>query len=106
MSEKNEKLAQLDDQIKVNNSTVIKTSRKILMKNEAFSKLNFANFMNNMKLQCQVYHNGALVSNDVHQLTKNENINNIAKLSDDSEKEFSLHENVVKMTTLLSNSPD
>ena len=51
---------------------VIKTFRKVLMKNEAFSKLNFANVMDNMKLQCQVYHNGALVSNDVHKLTKTE----------------------------------
>ena len=31
-----------------------KTFRKILMKNEAFLKLNFANVMDNMKLQCQV----------------------------------------------------
>ena len=58
----------------------IKTFRKILMKNEAFSKLNFANVMDNMKLQCQVYHNGALVSNDVHKLTKNKNISNISSV--------------------------
>ena len=61
-----------------------------------------------MKLQPQVYHSGALVGNDVHKLTKNENISNIStalkplliKLSDDLEKEFSLHQNVVKMRTL------
>ena len=45
----------------------IKTSRQILMKNEAFSKLNFVNVMDKMKLQCQV-----------HKLTKNENISNIS----------------------------
>ena len=56
----------------------IKTPRKILMKNEAFSKLNFANVMDDMKLQCQVYHNGTLVGNDVHKLTKNENISKIS----------------------------
>ena len=48
--------------------------------------------MDNMKLQPQVYHNGALVGNDVHKLTKNENISSIStvfkplliKLSDDN----------------------
>ena len=34
--------------------------------------------MDNMKIQCQVYHNGALGGNDVHKLTKNENISNIS----------------------------
>ena len=65
--------------------------------------------MDNMKLQCQVYHNGALVVNNVHKLTKNENISNIStvfnfvdKLSDDLEKEFYSHENVVKMRILLT----
>ena len=38
----------------------------------------FCNVMDNMKLQCQVYHNGALVGSDVHKLTKNENISNIS----------------------------
>ena len=45
---------------------------------EAFSKLNFANVMDDMKLQCHVYHNGTLVGNDVHKLTKNENISKIS----------------------------
>ena len=53
---------------------VIKTSRKILMKNEAFSKLNFAMSLDSMKLQCQFYYSGALIGNNVHKLTKNENI--------------------------------
>ena len=60
----------------------------------------FRNVMDNMNLQRQVYHSGA----------KNENISNIStffkplliKLSDDLEKEFSSHENVVKMRTLLT----
>ena len=64
-----------------------------------------------MKLWPQVYHSGALVGNDVHKLTMNENISNMStvfkplliKLSDDLEKEFSSHENVVKMRTLLTN---
>ena len=51
-------------------------------------------------LRRQVYHSGA----------KNENVSNIStvfkplliKLSDDLEKEFSSHENVVKMRTLLT----
>ena len=34
--------------------------------------------MDNMKLQCQVYNNGALVGNDVHKLTKNGNFSNIS----------------------------
>ena len=38
----------------------------------------FCNVMDNMKLQCQVYHNGALVGNDIHKLTKNEDISNIS----------------------------
>ena len=38
----------------------------------------FWNVMDNMKLQCQVYHSGALVGNNVHKLTKNENISNIS----------------------------
>ena len=54
------------------------------------------NAMDNMKLQRQVYHSSALVGNDVHKLTKNENISDIStvfkplliKLSDDLEKEF------------------
>ena len=66
--------------------------------------------MDDMKLHPQVYHSGALVGNDVHKLTKNENISNIPtffkpfliKLSDDLEKEFSSHENVIKMRTLLT----
>ena len=66
--------------------------------------------MDNMKLHPQVYHNDALVGNDVHESTKNENISNIStvfkplliKLSGDIEKEFSSHENVVKMRTLLT----
>ena len=70
----------------------------------------FCNVMDNMKLQRQVYHSGALVCNGVDKLTKNENISNIStvfkplliKLSDDSGKEFSSRENVVKMRTLLT----
>ena len=38
----------------------------------------FCNVMDNMKLQCQVYHNGALVGNNVHKLTKNDNFSNIS----------------------------
>ena len=69
----------------------------------------FCDVMDNMKLQSQVCHSGALVGN-VHKLTKNEYISNIStvfkplliKLSDDLEKEFSSHKNVVKMRTLLT----
>ena len=38
----------------------------------------FCNVIDNMKLQCQVYHSGALVGNNVHKLTENENISNIS----------------------------
>ena len=38
----------------------------------------FCNVMDNMKLQCQVYHSGALVGNDVHKSTKHESISNIS----------------------------
>ena len=38
----------------------------------------FCNVMDNMNLQCQVYQNSALVGNDVHKLTNNENISNIS----------------------------
>ena len=65
--------------------------------------------MDNMKLQCQVYHNCALVANDMYKLTKNENISNINffqtfvdKLSNDLEKDVPSHENFVIMRTVLT----
>ena len=70
----------------------------------------FCNVMDEMKLQRQVYHSGALVENDVNKLTKNENIKKIfriftpslVKLSDGSDKEFSSSDRAVKMRTLLT----
>ena len=41
-------------------------------------QIKFCNVMDNMKLQCQVYHSGALADNNVHKLTKNEHISNIS----------------------------
>ena len=70
----------------------------------------FCNVMDEMKLQRQVYHSGALVGNDVNKLTKNENITKISrvftpslvKVSDGSDKEFSSSDKAVKMRTLLT----
>ena len=46
--------------------------------NEGIFQTKLCNVMYNMELQCQVCHNGAPVSNDVHKLTKNENISYIS----------------------------
>ena len=66
--------------------------------------------MDEMNLQCQVYHRGSLVGNDVRKLTKPENISKISdvfkplsiQLSSGEFKGFSSNENVVKMRTLLT----
>ena len=55
-----------------------KNLQKDFNKKRGIFQTKFCNVMDNMKLQCQVYHNGALVGNNVHKLTKNENISNIS----------------------------
>ena len=66
--------------------------------------------MDEMNLQGQVYHSGSLVGNNVHKLTKPENISKISNvfkplsipLSSGELKGFSTNENVVRMRTLLT----
>ena len=68
--------------------------------------------MDEMNLQCQAYHSGSLVGNDVHKLTKLKNISKISnvfkpisiQLSCGEFKGFSPNENSVKMRTLLTKS--
>ena len=52
--------------------------QKDFCKKRRIFQTKFCNVMDNIKLQCQVYHNFAQGGNTVHELTKNENISNIS----------------------------
>ena len=72
------------------NSRLYKNLQKDFNEKRGIFQTKFCNVMDNIKLQCQVYHNGALIfsfqgsclfsfiDNDVHKLTKNENIINLS----------------------------
>ena len=72
---KGEKL--LEKELQVTQASY-KNLQKDFNKKRSIFQTKFCNVMGNMKLQCQVYHNGALVGNNVHKLTKNKNISNIS----------------------------
>ena len=78
---------------------------------EDYFKQDFVmSIIDNMNLERQVYHSGAVVGNDVNKLTKTANIKNLSnvfkpaiiQLQNGSQKEFSSHEKVVKTNTLLT----
>ena len=77
--EKEKKLLEKELQVELQ---VTQASYKNLQKNFneklGIFQTKFCNVTDNMKLQCQVYHSVALVGNDVHKLTKDENISNIS----------------------------
>ena len=73
--EKEKKL--LEKELQVTQASY-KSLQKDFNEKRGIFQTKFCNVMDNMKLQCQVYHNGALVGNNVHKLTNNENIGNIS----------------------------
>ena len=83
--------------------------QKQFIEKRGFYQTKFCNVKDELKLQRQVYHSGALVGNNVNKLTKTENILKISdvfkpsviELTDNSYKEFSSYEQVVKIRTLL-----
>ena len=72
---KGEKL--LEKELQVTQASY-KNFQKDFNEKQGIFQTKFCNVIDNMKLQCQVYHSGALVGNNVHKLTKNENISNIS----------------------------
>ena len=91
--EKEKKLLEKELQV---TQAIYENLQKDFNEKRSIFQTKFCNIMDNMKLQRQVCHNGPLVGNEVHKLTKNENISNIStvfeplliKLSDDLEKKF------------------
>ena len=79
----------LEEELQVTHASC-KNLRKDFNEKRGTYQTKICNVMDNMKLQRQVYLRGGLVGN-VHKLTKN-----------DLEKEFSSHENVIKIRTLLT----
>ena len=74
--------------------------QKDFNKKRGIFHIKFQNVMDNTNLQRQVYHSGAKYQNisDISTVFKPL----LIKLSDDLEKEFPSHENVVKMRTHLT----
>ena len=88
----------------------LKIQNKQLTEKRGIYQTLLCDVMDEMNLQRQVYHSGSVVGNDVHELTKPENISQVSnvfkplsiQLSSGEFKRFSSNENVVKMRTLLT----